>query len=63
MSNFHGTEIEIWACFGPVGSIEKKIWADYDQFFSCFMGRKKKKFILVRNVNVHRPSDMEAFRL
>jgi hypothetical protein len=25
MSNFHGTEIEIWAGFGPVGITEKKI--------------------------------------
>ena len=24
-SNFHGTEIEIWAGFGPVGNTEKKI--------------------------------------
>ena len=28
MSDFHGTEIEIWAGFGPVGSTEKKNWAD-----------------------------------
>ena len=45
MSNFHGTEIEIWAGFGPVGNTEKKIWADYDQFlravFSCIQGQKK----------------------
>ena len=25
VSNFNGTEIEIWASFGPVGSTEKKI--------------------------------------
>ena len=24
VSNFYGTEIEIWAGFGPVGSSEKK---------------------------------------
>ena len=26
-----GTEIEIWAGFGPVGNTEKKNWADYEQ--------------------------------
>ena len=25
MSNFCGTEIEIWACFGPIGNAEKKL--------------------------------------
>ena len=25
MSNCYGTEIEIWAVFGPVGSTEKKL--------------------------------------
>ena len=42
MNNFHGTEFEIWAGFGPVGSTEKKIGADYEQHlravFSCFHG-------------------------
>ena len=27
-SNFYGTEIEIWAGFGPVGNTEKRNWAD-----------------------------------
>ena len=31
MSNFYGTEIELWAGFGPVGNTEKKNWADYKQ--------------------------------
>ena len=31
VSNFYGTEIEIWAGFGLVGNSEKKIWADYEQ--------------------------------
>jgi hypothetical protein len=31
VSNLYGTEIEIWAGFGPVGSNEKKNWADYEQ--------------------------------
>ena len=36
MSDFHGTEIEIWAGFGPVGSTEKTIWADCDfEFFGA----------------------------
>jgi hypothetical protein len=47
-SNYHGTEIEIWAGFGPVGNTEKKIWADYEQllkaFFSCFRGQKNESF-------------------
>ena len=44
-SNFYGTEIEIWAGFGPVGNTEKKNWADYEQLlravFSCFQEQKK----------------------
>ena len=28
---FYRTGIEIWAGFGPVGSTEKNIWADYEQ--------------------------------
>ena len=30
---FFGTEYEIWADFGLVGSTEKKIGVDYEQFF------------------------------
>ena len=44
-SCFYGTEYETWADFRLVGSIEKKIWADYKQIlkpgFSCFRGQKK----------------------
>ena len=29
VSNFYGTEIEIWARFGPVGNT-KKNWANYE---------------------------------
>jgi hypothetical protein len=33
VSNFYGTEIEIWAGFGPLDNTEKKKnWADYEQF-------------------------------
>ena len=46
MSNFYGTEIEIWASFGLVGNTEK-IGADYEQpvraVFSCFHGQNKNK--------------------
>ena len=28
---FNGTEFETWAGFGPVGSTQKQIWADYEQ--------------------------------
>ena len=52
VSNFYGTEIEIWAGFGPVGNTEKKIGADYEQLlrtvFSCFQGQKKQfKFLKI----------------
>ena len=44
VSNFYGTEIEIWAGFGPVGNTETKIGVDYEQIlravFSCFHGQK-----------------------
>ena len=47
VSNFYGTEIEIWAGFGLVGSTKKNIWADYEQLlrlvFSSFRGQKKLK--------------------
>ena len=46
-SNYYGTEMEIWAGFGPIGNTEKKIWADYEQllrpFFSCLSWAKKIK--------------------
>ena len=45
MCIFYGTEIEIWAGFGPVSNTEKEICADYEQLlravFSCFQGQKK----------------------
>ena len=33
VTNFYGTEIEIWAGFGPLGNTDKNIWADYEQLF------------------------------
>ena len=45
VSNFYGTEIEIWAGFGPVGSTEKKLdwlWATFEGGF--FRGKIKIKF-------------------
>ena len=41
MSNLYGTEIEIWAGFGPVGNTEKKIWADYEQLLRLFFINQK----------------------
>ena len=45
MGDFYGTEIEIWARFGPIGSTEKKIVrANYEllsAFFLMFSGAKK----------------------
>ena len=49
VSNFYGTEIEIWADFGPVGNTGKQIWADYEQilraFFYVFMGKSFLKIL------------------
>ena len=48
MSNFYGTEIEIWAGFGPVGITEKKLGLIMSnfcvRFFSGFHGQKKIHF-------------------
>ena len=47
MGDFYGTEIEIWARFGPVGITEKKIWANHERLlrpvFSSFHGQKRLK--------------------
>jgi hypothetical protein len=47
ISNFYGTEIEIWAGFGPVGNTEKKFGPILSNFWGCFfhvfMGTKKFK--------------------
>ena len=32
VSNFYGTEIEIWAGFRPVGNTEKKLWSIMSNF-------------------------------
>ena len=50
VSIFYGTENEIWAGFGPVGSTEKKIfWANYEQLlravFLCFHEQNKLIFL------------------
>ena len=45
MVDIHGTGIEIWAEFGPVGITEKKIGSDYEQLearFFMFSWAKKK---------------------
>ena len=53
MGDFYGTGIEIWAGFGPIGSTEKRVWADYEKIlwvvFSCFQ-EQKKCLIFLRNV-------------
>ena len=44
MGYFYGTGIEIWAGFGPIGSTEKRVWADYEQllrvYFHVFRGKR-----------------------
>ena len=42
MSNFDGTEIEIWAGFGPADNTEKKIGPSMSNFCWCFFHRQKK---------------------
>ena len=42
VSNFYGTDIEIWADFGPVGNTEKRIgpiMSNFWVFFHVFMGK------------------------
>ena len=41
VSNFNGTEIEIWAGFGQVGNTEKKNWVVYEGVFFTFSWAKK----------------------
>ena len=44
VSNFYGTEIEIWSGYGEVGNTEKKLgqlWATFDVAFFLFPGAKK----------------------
>ena len=47
-----------WAGFEPVGGIEKKNWADYEQLlravFSCFHGQKKSKFKVFMDCQLER---------
>ena len=48
MGDFYGTGIEIWAGFGPIGSTEKRVLADYEQllrvFLLVFRGKKNVSF-------------------
>ena len=43
--HFYGTEIVIWAGFGPIGNTEKKslgrLWATFRDGFFMFSGAKK----------------------
>ena len=60
--HFCGTENEIWAGFGPVGTTEKKMEVNYEQLlravFSCFQGQKTQlnffsKYCSVRTNKMH----------
>ena len=42
MGYFHGTGIESWAGFWPVGITEKNIWADYEQLLRPVFSRGQK---------------------
>jgi hypothetical protein len=59
VSKFHGTEFQIWAGSGHVGSTEKKNWANYEQFlwaffFHVFMSKKNKfEYGSVRTKKLH----------
>ena len=56
VGDFYGTGIEIWAGFGLdlgwLALLEKRVWADYEQFlrvvFSCYSG--KKELIFFENI-------------
>ena len=37
VSNLYGTEIEIWAGFGPFANTEKKIWSIMNNFWGRFI--------------------------
>ena len=41
VSSFYGSEIEIWAGFGPVGNAGKKLGQILRAVFSCFHKQKK----------------------
>jgi hypothetical protein len=42
VGDFYGTGIEVWAGFGPIGSIEKKrVSADYEQILRLVFSRAK----------------------
>ena len=43
VSNFHGTEIDIWAGFGPVGITSKTNWVDCEQLLKAAFSWAKKK--------------------
>ena len=49
MGDLYGTGIEVWAGFGPIGSTEKRVWADYEQLFRVFLflfsGTKKNNIV------------------
>ena len=51
VSNFHETEIDIWAGFGPVCNT-KKNWVDYDLLLGCFymFSWTKKYLIFLKNI-------------
>ena len=50
MSNFHGTEIEIWAGFVPVVGTEKKNWDDYEQLLRVFFHVSWATFFFLLNI-------------
>ena len=49
---FFGTEIKIWAGFGPVGITENKMSNFWGQFFLCFHGQF---FFYFKNIVVSKP--------
>jgi hypothetical protein len=55
VSNFYGTEIEIWAGFRPVAILKKRFGADCEQLlWAFFLGfhRQKNYYFIFKNIVV-----------
>ena len=66
MSIFYGSEIEIWAGFGPVGNIEKNFGADYEELLRLFQWQKKImhifKYCSIRTKKLHKGKSIKDVR-
>ena len=51
MSNFYGTEIKIWAGFGPIGNTYKKIRQIMSNFWGHFFHDLKKNIVHTKKLH------------